>query len=248
LTTRDNNSKLDLVKNSWWKYLSLLLLPVVLVAVFYWRKTNLQQPISIDESVDNFATDTVSNFALNNFPLEAGGESGDFYRLDCSFDELTIFRNYRQLPNLPDDWRCLAEINCQYLNVNQQLETIYLPLYVYQPSTQQLLFMGGSIKQVEEAKVRMYVEENGQGFYEAMMENALGAKPQKGAVIKIVANYPDERFKNNQTRGVAFETLLETNPPYTQDDLINFYQTGEASYLLQLDNKYYFWPVVGYSF
>ena len=69
-----------------------------------------------------------------------------------------------------------------------------------------------------------------------------------GDKIKIVANFPDEGFKNNETNGVAFDTLLEANPPYTQDDLIKLYQTGDSQYLPQIDGKPYFWPVVGYSF
>ncbi len=243
-----NNSKLELVKNSWWKYLLLLLLLLALVAVFYRRQTRFQQPINIDEPINNVETNNLSSFDLNTFPIEAGGELGIFYRLDCSYNELTIFRNYQQLPNLPGDWRCLAEISCQYLNKNRELETIYLPLHIYQPSTQQLLFVGGSIKQVEETEVMMYVEKADQGFYEAMIANALGKKPVKGDKIKIVANFPDEGFKNNETNGVAFDTLLEANPPYTQDDLIKLYQTGDSQYLPQIDGKPYFWPVVGYSF
>jgi len=248
LTVKVNNFKLELVKNSWWKYLLLLLLPMVVVAVFYWRKTSIEQPISINESVENIDTNMANNFNLNTFPIEPGGELGTFYRLDCSYDQLTIFRNYQQLPELPGGWRALAEISCQYFNKDQQLETIYLPLYIYQPTTQQLLFVGGSIKQIEEVEVIKYTKENGRGFYEVMMENALGKKPAKGAKIKIVANYPDEGFKNNETNGVAFDTLLETNPPYTQDDLNNLYQTGQSQYLPEIDGKRYFWPVVGYSF
>lgn len=242
------------MKNSWWKYLILILLPMVLVAVFYWRKKSFQPIVNNDESINtDQALDTLQakpsiNFNLNTFPLTAGGELGTFYRLDCSYHELTIFRDYQQLPNLPGDWRCLAEISCQYLNVNQELETIYLPLFIYQPNTQQLLFVGGNVKQVEENEVKMYVEESGRGFYEAMMEDALNKKPVKGDVLKIVANYPGERFKNNETQGVAFETLQAPNPPYTQDDLINLYQTGESKYLPMIDGKPYFWPVASYSF
>jgi len=248
LTQRFNNSTLKLVKNSWWKYLFVLLLPITLIAVFFWRRNHLQPTTDIDQSLNDLASSDYLDFKLNNFPLEPGGELGIFYRLDCSFDELIIFRNYQQLPSLPGNWRSLAELSCQYLNANQQLETIYLPLYLYQPSTQRILFVGADIKLAEEAEVRETIEMAGLGFYQAMIENALGANPEKGAKLKIEANYPEERFSNNETRGVAFETLLEANPPYTQEDLINFYQTGEAKYLLQIDNKKYFWPVVGYSF
>lgn len=226
----------------------------MLLAVLYWRKKSFQPSISLDETTNvnqsaNDLTDNhLANLTLNTFPIEASGEFDMFYRLDCRYDQLTIFRNYQQLPKLPGDWRALAEISCQYLNQNQELETIYLPLHIYQPNTQQLLFVGGSIKQAEETEILKYVEKADQGFYEAMMTHALGAKPEKGAVIKIVANYPAERFKKNETNGVAFDTLLEANPPYTQDDLLKLYQTGDSQYLPQIDGKPYFWPVVGYSF
>lgn len=242
------------MKNSWWKYFLLLLLPVAVLVIFYWRKKSFQSSISLDEStgidqsIDSLETNNLNDFNLNTFPIKAGGEFDLFYRLDCLYDQLTIFRNYRQLPELPGDWRALAEISCQYLNKNQELETIYLPLHIYQPETQQLLFVGGSVKQEEETRVIQLVERASQAFYEAMMEKALGKKPAKGEKIKIVANYPEERFKNNETNGVAFNTLLETNPPYTQDDLLKLYQTGDSQYLPQIEGKSYFWPVVGYSF
>ena len=133
----------------------------------------------------------------------------------------------------------MVDIACQYLNSQGKLETIYLPLHVYQPETQQLLLIGASIKQEEEAQVLELVKETDEAFYEAMMLHALDKKPGL-ETLKIVANFPSERFKNNRTRGVGFDSLLGDDPPYTREDLTNFYQTGFSQYLPEIAGKTYF--------
>ena len=244
------------MKNLWWKYLLLLLLPALLVGLFYWRRTTLQEQLQLEQTTGD---ETISNIPdlpenqvtnptdLNSFPLSPGGEGDQFYRLDCHYSKLIIYRNYQQLPLLPGNWRSLVDIACQYLNSQAKLETIYLPLHIYQPETQQLLLVGGSIKQAEEARVLKLVKEADEAFYEAMMLHALDKKPGL-ETIKIVANFPDEGFKNNRTRGVGFDTLLTADPPYTREDLSNFYQTGFSQYLPAINGKAYFWPVANYSF
>ncbi len=243
------------MKDLWWKYLLLLLLPALFVGLFYWRKASIQEQLQLeqttsDESLtaNNTPESQVTNPTdLNSFPLSPGGEGDLFYRLDCHYSKLIIYRNYQQLPLLPGNWRSLVDIACQYLNSQAKLETIYLPLHIYQPETQQLLLVGGSIKQAEEARVLKLVKEADEAFYEAMMLHALDKKPGL-ETIKIVANFPDEDFKNNRTRGVGFDSLLDADSPYTREDLTNFYQTGFSQYLPEINGKAYFWPVANYSF
>lgn len=240
------------MKDSWWKYLVFVLLLLAIASVFYWRLKILQQPLSLDDTarnnnLENLNTET-NPYDLNSFPLQAGGELGNIYRLNCSFDEIILYRNYQKAPVLAGGWRSLADITCSYLNSSQQLEQIYLPLRVYHPSTQQLLLMGSTVKQESETEVMRLAEMTSVAWYENMIEHYLVSRPEPGKMLKIVANYPDEGFKNNQTRGLAFDTLLEANPPYTQEDLTNFYQTGDSQYLPEVNSKPYFWPVVGYSF
>lgn len=243
------------MKDLWWKYLLLLLLPALLLGLFYWRKASIQEQLQLEQTTSDkliTANNTPEPQAtnptdLNSFPLSPGGEENQFYRLDCHYSKLIIYRNYQQLPLLPGNWHSLVDIACQYLDSQGKLETIYLPLHVYQPETQQLLLVGGSITQTEEARVLKLVKEADGAFYEAMMLHTLDKKPGL-ETLKIVANFPDEGFKNNRTRGVSFDSLLEADPPYTQEDLTNFYQTGFSQYLPAIEGKHYFWPVANYGF
>jgi len=244
------------VKDLWWKYLLLLLLPALFVGLFYWRKTSIQEQLQLEQTTGGETANTIPELPenrvtnpvdLNSFPLSPGGEGDLFYRLDCHYSKLIIYRNYQQLPLLPGNWHSLVDIACQYLNSQAKLETIYLPLHVYQPETQQLLLVGGSIKQAEEAAVLELVKEADEAFYEAMMLHALDKKPGL-ETLKIVTNYPNDDFKDNRTRGIGFDSLLEVDPPYTREDLINFYQTGFSQYLPEIAGKAYFWPVANYSF
>ena len=105
-----------------------------------------------------------------------------------------------------------------------------------------------SIQQKNREEVIRLAEITSVAWYEKMIEHFLFSKPESGKMLKIVANFPSEKFNNNQTKGLAFETLQEANPPYTKEDLANFYQTGQSLYLPEIDGKHYFWPVIGYSF
>jgi hypothetical protein len=229
-----------------------MVLFLVLAGIFYWRLKILQQPFSINNTTNNNSFEIQSTepnaYNLNTFPIQAGGELGNIYRLDCSFDEIILYQNYQRSPMLPGNWRCLAAMACSYLNSNQQLEQIYLPLRVYNTSTQQVLLVGSSIQQENEEEVIRLAEMTSTAWYEKMIEHYLVSKPEPGKKIKIVANFPSEEFQNNQTKGLAFETLKEANPPYTKSDLENFYQSGDSQYLPEINGKHYFWPVIGYSF
>lgn len=235
------------MKSVRWQYLLIFLLVLLSFSVwFFWRKNNLHQSIPSPESSEK---NEALSLDINDFPLQNSGEPGfESYLLYCRFDQINLYSNYYDAPILPDNWRVLADVTCHYNNSAGELENLYLPLHVYQPDREELLLVGTDIKPASEDLAIQLAELTVLGWYESQIETFWRGRLEPGKIIKVMATFPTAELKGNQTRGAAFETLNTDNPPYTQSDLNNFYQTGETRFFPEVNNQHYFWPVVGYSF
>lgn len=228
------------------KYLLILLgLLVLIIGLLYWRHQRLKKSISL--SNESNLTPSESELLIENqFPIEAFGPE-EWRRLDCDFQEIILHTDYYKTPILAGDWRCLAEIVCAYYNYSQNLETLHLPLQVYNPSTQQMLLVGSQYRIRTEAEAIRLAEQTSLTWYENMLEDFFLSRLDPGKEIQIIINFPNDKLTAGQTQGAAFSTVEADNPPYTEEDLLNFYQSGDTSYLPNINNKTYFWPVAGYS-
>jgi hypothetical protein len=187
---------------------------------------------------------------INQFPIVPEQGEGDLQipRLECQIESINQYRNYQRAPVVPGGWKVLADIACSYLNILQEVEIIHLPLHIYHPEKMEYLLVGTDIQiEPDEDLIRHIAEITSLTWYENMTETFWGGSVAVGKSIKVDLDYPSAELRLEKTRGAAFETLLESNPPYTIEDLTNFYQTGDTQFLPEVSGKRYFWPVTTYT-
>lgn len=156
------------MKKQWFLYLVPPIAVIVVVfLVLFWRQKNKVQP---------------QLTTSNQWPIQPVG-SYDDYVLRCDYQDLHLY-SYNQAPVLAGNWRSLVDISCLYLNAKNQLETIYLPFWVYQPDSQQSLMAGYTFKS----------------------ETQFGIA-KSGSKMAILTNWPDERLRANETQDAAFKAL-----------------------------------------
>ena len=110
----------------WQFYLVATLLLATLLGVFVYLNRQLKNKQKLITS--------------NQWPLEAFGQE-EFYSMHCDFEQIHK-HSYNQAPVQAGNWRSLVDISCLYLNATNQLETIYLPFWVYQSGTKGRLKVG----------------------------------------------------------------------------------------------------------
>ena len=216
----------------WWIYLIIILFLISLAGglIYYRQRLKTKQQLTTS----------------NQWPLESVGRE-EFYGMRCDFGQVHK-HTYNQAPVLAGGWLSLVDISCLYLNSQGQLETIYLPYWVYQPEEELSLMAGYTFKpETKEAVLRLLNATN-EDWFAGMAGKSLFGVAETGSKMVILTNWPDEQFNANETQGAAFETLETSNPPYTRENLAAFRQTGDSKYLPQISGKSYFWPVADYSF
>lgn len=235
-------------KKSWLLIAILVFCFFLTLVVLFWRQQKIQEKY---DSLSHFAPpDTSEPTPIpNQFPIIPSVGQGELltYWLECQIEEINQYRNYPQAPLIPGGWKVLAEISCSYIDKQGSLQIIHLPLHIYHPVKQDYLLVGTDIqKETDENKIRQIAEITSLAWYEKMTETFWGSSIAIGKTIKIDLDFPSAELAMEKTRGAAFETLLEPNPPYTKEALLNFYQSGDPQFLPRIDGKSYFWPVVRY--
>lgn len=190
---------------------------------------------------------TIKNpsISLNKYPVRAN--NNDLYSFYCKFQKINLY-NYNNAVKLDNSWLSIADVSCSYLNIDGKKETIYLPLRIYNQDTNELLFFGAQKQIKTNEEVIEIISKTNLGWYENMIAELLKDSPEVNKEIKIFANFPDKIYSSNESLGAGFDSLYQENPPYTQTDLNNFYNTGYVKYLPKIDKKTYFWPIIGWSF
>lgn len=235
------------------------------VAIIFWRRQSILKQSDLSPNnqqgtsqPDQAVVDSPDNLKPQQFPIQAveGGilqtAEGEkqilTYWLECRIEKINQYRNYDRAPLIAGGWKVIADLSCSYFNSQGEVEVIYLPMHVYQPSTQDYLLVGTDRRKEEEDTIRHIAEITSLGWYEKMTETFWKESVAVGKIIKIDLDFPTPELILEKTRGAAFETLLEPDPPYTKEILNTFYQTGDASLLPKVAGKHYLWPVVRYLF
>lgn len=235
-------------KKSWLLVVILVFCLFLTLAVLFWRRQKIQE--NYDSLTNNMSSsDLEQTVNQSQFPIKANTGQDEIltYWLECQVEKINQYRNYPQAPLIPGEWKVLADISCSYLNSQEEVEIIYLPLHIYHPEKQDYLLVGTEMqKEADEDLIRQIAEITSLGWYEKMTESLWGNMLTVGKTIKIDLDFPTGELSMEKTRGAAFETLQDPNPPYTREMLNNFYQTGDSQLLPEVDGKRYFWPVVRY--
>lgn len=245
-------------------YLVLALLLGLLLfftLVVFWRRQTISNhsnlipnPQPSTNQINQAPSNSTNSLSVQQFPMQPEtGEENIFegqdvlsYWLECRIEKINQYRNYDTAPLVAGGWKVIADISCSYFNSQGEAEVIYLPLHVYQPITKDYLLVGTDIQKENEERIRQTAEITSLAWYEAMTKNFWGNSVTVGKIIKIDLDFPTPELSLEKTRGAAFETLLEPDPPYTKEILNTFYQTGDASLLPKIAGKHYLWPVVRY--
>jgi len=245
-------------------YLALALLVGLLLlfaVVVFWQRqiisnhSNLiPNPQPSTNQIDQAPSNSTDGLNIQQFPIHPEtGEKKYFWQircaelwLECRIEKINQYRNYAKAPLITGGWKVIADLSCSYFNSQGEAEVIYLPMHVYQPSTQDYLLVGTDRQKEEEETIRHIAEITSLGWYEKMAETFWEERVAVGKIIKIDLDFPTPELSLEKTRGAAFETLLEQDPPYTKEILNTFYQTGDASLLPKIAGKHYLWPVVRY--
>lgn len=249
-------------KKHWLVLVVLIFCLLLSIAVIFWRRQAILEKQNFSPSGQLEGNQAISDLdkpqSLSQFPIqEVKGETIQAvegkkeiltFWLECQIEKINQYRNYPKAPLIAGGWKVLADISCSYFNSQDEVEIIYLPLHIYHPEKQDYLLVGTDMqKETDEDKIRQIAEITSLTWYEKMTETFWGESVAVGKTIKIDLDYPTPQLNLEKTRGAAFETLQEPNPPYTKAILNNFYQTGDAQLLPEVDGKHYFWPVVRYQ-
>jgi hypothetical protein len=75
-----------LVKKKYWQWLVLLVFLIAILSLIFWRKTKLNQPISLSsEQIETTQVDL-----SNQFPLSPWGGEIELYAMACCFQKSTL--------------------------------------------------------------------------------------------------------------------------------------------------------------
>ena len=165
----------------WWFYLVIVLFLTGLASgLIYWRqRLNTKQQLNTS----------------NQWPLSASIEGG-FYTLHCDFEQIHK-HTYNQAPILAGGWLSLIDISCLYLNKQRQLETIYLPYWIYQPEEELSLMAGYTFKpETQEAVLRLLNATN-EKWFAGMASRSLFGVAEAGSKMVILTNWPDKILRAN---------------------------------------------------
>ena len=183
---------------------------------------------------------------ITQFPISPYNE---FYTMKCNFIKIHAYHNYDQLPALSSDWKSLADISCSYFDLKKKKQVIKIPLRVYNSKTQEYFMFGTDIQKKEEEEVKKILQSpGGEDFYIKAIKKLYGANLTQTSKVLLFVSFPNETFAGNGSHEAGFELLKKENPPYTKNELDNFYETGSSNFLPKINGYRYFWPIIGYKF